>query len=132
MEIALFFFFFALLGLVLLFSIKGVEMYRGERMIPDAVNTVSKSGVNATYSLARRFKSSFKETLSEWVLHPLHQLFVYLLIQFQRAFNRYFSKIIDTVKGKGNVSRGSEASVFLQDIAQYKREVDKDLPKDLS
>ena len=113
-------FFVSLLGILGLLYLKQKELARGQSVFSPALLQFGEVVEAKALSLARALERLFTKETMRLLLIPIRRFFVGLLVSFQRAFNNYFSRFVNLIRGRGTLSNRGEASAFLKDISEYK------------
>jgi hypothetical protein len=113
-------FYFSIVGIVSLFLLKSIEQKTGKSIIPEnLILAIERIALRFFLKVAQLRSRVTKESLAR-MAEPVRHRAALLLLDGQKKFNIYFSKVVDMVRGKGTLIKRGRSSNFLNNIAEYK------------
>lgn len=122
MTIAMFFFFISFLGIIFMIWFKSYELKVGKRLILAHLAQKTDLKIHLAYQATRTYLSYFNRksavALVQWMAYHILSWArsFYILIHRKAHAHPPSKKVIDMVRGRGQVERGGGASFYLKRI----------------
>jgi len=121
-----FLFFFSLVGIVIILANKLLEIEKGKSIIPLKLKNVAEIKIAKSALLVSKKINSF-------TANKLRKIIIKTILFFYRTIARFINKtlekirnedikLIRIVKGEKLLNRNGEASSFLRDVSEFKKE----------